>query len=97
MSPEPEIRELSTEPPAGPTVMAQAHADGFRQAVALLKNRLTEPARVEETVRATVLTYLEQWAAMYARGAREAASPTERVIIQIRQDTMAQLARELLA
>lgn len=89
------LDSLSTEPPAGPTVMQRANADGMRQAVALLKNRLVEPERVEESVKAAVLTYLTAWAEMYARGSREAADMTTRTIIQIRSDTLHQIALEI--
>lgn len=89
------LDELSTEPPAGPTVMLQAHTDGMRKAVALLKNRLVAPERAEETVQAAVLVYLTEWAETYSRGAREAADMTTRTIIQIRSDTLHQISLEL--
>lgn len=89
------LEDLSTEPPAGPTVMSQAHADGMRKAVALLKNRLVEPERAEESVTAAVLVYLTEWAETYARGSQEAVDMTTRTIIQIRSDTMHQISLEL--
>lgn len=99
MAPRPEdavlLDDLSTEPPAGPTVMKRAHDDGMRKAVALLKNRLIEPERAEETVTAVVLTYLTDWAETFARGSQEAVDMTTRTIIQIRSDTLHQIALEL--
>jgi len=91
----PRLDELSTEPPAGPNELDRAHDNGMRKAAALLKNRLTEPERAEETATAVVLAYLLEWAEMYGVEASDAGNLTERTIIRIRQDTMHQIAGKL--
>jgi len=88
----PDLSSLSTEPPAGPNELDRAHANGMRKASSLLKNRLTDPERVEETVTAVVTAYLLEWAEMYGVEASDAGNMTERTIIRIRQDTMQQIA-----
>lgn len=91
----PRLEDLSTEPPAGPNELDRAHDNGLRKATALLKNRLVEPERAEETATALVLAYLLEWAEMYAVEASDAGNMTERTIIRIRQDTMEQIARKM--
>ena len=91
----PRLEELSTEPPAGPTVMSRTHADAMRKGVARLKSHLKDPEEAEAFLRVLVLGYLGEWSAMYALGSREAGSATERTILMIRQDTVQQMVAEL--
>lgn len=92
---QPALESLPHEPPSGPSVMAKAHADGLRKASAKLKPYLANRDDAEAALRVAVLMYLAEWGMMYAVGAREAAMPTDRVIIQIRQDTVQQMVAEL--
>lgn len=93
---EPETLEgLTVEPPAGPTIMRTTHDNAMRKTAARLKAHLAKPEEAGDLLRVAVLSYLGEFAAMYAVGAREAALPTERVILQIRQDTVQQMVAEL--
>ena len=89
------LEDLPTEVVAGPTVMEQAHANGVRKAITRLKPHLNDRGEAEDALRVAMLTYLTEWAAMYAQGVREVVAPTDRVILQIRQDTVGQMAAEL--
>lgn len=92
-----DITSLPMEPPAGPTVMQQTHANAMRKGVALVKAHLKKPAEAEDFLRVAVLGYLEEWAQTYYRGSREAANTTDRTILQIRMDTVQQMTAELAA
>jgi hypothetical protein len=89
------LESLSTEPPAGPTVMRQTHQHALGKVGKLLKPHLKDGQDAEDVLRAAVLAYLEEWAQLYYRGSREAVVATERVILQIRQDTVQQMTVEL--
>ena len=91
----PALESLSTEPPAGPTIMRQAHEQALKKVGKLLKPYLKDGENGQDALRAAVLAYLEEWAQMYYRGSREAGTATERVILQIRQDTVQQMTHEL--
>lgn len=76
--------------------MQRAHADGLRRAKAFLKNRLTQPDQAEDVLVATLKLYLREWAKTYGEGSRvPALTPTERVVMTIRHDTLMQMAVEL--
>lgn len=89
------LESLSTEPPAGPTVMAQAHADGLRKATAMLKNRLKAPEATEESIHGVLVLYLAEWARIYKQGVSESPSTVDRTILDIRRDTVAQILAEI--
>lgn len=91
----PDISSLSTEEPAGPTIMAKTHENAMRKTNALMKPHLNDRKEAKDAVTATVLSYLEAWAQTYYQGSQEAVASTERVILQIRQDTIQQLVTEL--
>lgn len=91
----PALESLSTEPPAGPTVMQQTHENAMRRTVAMIKPWLNDRKGAEDAVRVVLLAYLEEWAQTYYRGSREAVAATDRVILQIRQDTVQQMVGEL--
>ena len=92
---QPALEGLSTEPPAGQTIMSQTHANALERTAKLLKPHLKDEADAKDVLRAAVLAYLEPWAQMYYQGSREAAGATERVVLQIRQDTVQQMTAEL--
>jgi hypothetical protein len=84
------------------TPMERAHGNGMRRAVAFLKHRLTPEALAPagrgagDTVVATLKLYLREWGKVYDEGTRMAdLTATERVILQIRMDTLLQMANEL--
>jgi hypothetical protein len=90
------LEDLSTEPPAGPTVMRNAHDDAMRKGVARLKSHLKDPGEAKDLLRVLMLTYLQEWSSMYAEGTRQLGlNSTERTILVIRQDTIQQLVSEL--
>lgn len=90
------LEDLSTEPPAGPTVMSRAHADAMRKGVARLKSHLKDSSEAKDLLRVLVLTYLQEWSEMYQTGTRELGlNSTERTILVIRQDTVQQMVHEL--
>jgi hypothetical protein len=89
------LEAQATEPPAGRTVMARTHANGNRKAIALLKNRLTEPGTVEDAVRSVLVLYLTEWARAYRQGVSETPSTVDRTILDIRRDTVVQILSEI--
>jgi hypothetical protein len=91
----PDISSLPLEPPAGPTVMQQTHANAMRKGVALVKAHLKDPEEAEDFLRVAVLGYLEEWAQTYYRGSREAANGNDRTLLMIRMDTVQQMTAEL--
>lgn len=89
------LEDLSTEAPAGPTVMRQAHQNGERKACAVLKNRLAEPQRAEDTLHQVLVSYLRAWHDMYRQGVRETVNPMDRTLLDIRRDTVIQILAEV--
>lgn len=85
----------NTEPPAGPTVMSRAHANGLRKAVAMIKNRFKDPEKAEMSLRLAAITYLQDWEATYKQGVSESPSTVDRTILDIRRDTVRQILTEL--
>jgi hypothetical protein len=84
------------EPPAGPTPMRRAHADGMRKTVARVKAWLKPGQDPDAAVKAALLSYLGEWNKMYGVGAGQTRlTSTERTILTIRQDTIQQLLTEL--
>jgi hypothetical protein len=91
------LEDLSTEAPAGPTVMETAHANGMRKAVSLLKSRFADRSkdRAEAGVKAALVIYLREWHDIYKRGVAESASQVDRTILDIRRDTVLQILAEI--
>lgn len=89
------LASLSTERPAGPTVMQQAHKNGLRRAVALIKNRLKVPGMAESDFQQALVAYLSAWQATYKQGVDESPSTVDRTILDIRRDTIAQILGEI--
>lgn len=89
------LESLSTEPPAGPTVMAQAHANGLRRALALVKNRLKSPEKAADDVQGVLVLYLREWERIYKQGVSETPSTVDRTILDIRRDTVVQILAEI--
>lgn len=92
------LEDLSTEPPAGPTVMQQAHRNGMRKALAMMKGRFADrrKAHAEETIRAGLVLYLREWHNTYKQGVAETpVSTVDRTILDIRRDTVAQILAEI--
>jgi hypothetical protein len=89
------LESLSTERPAGPTVMQQAHANGMRRAVALLKNRFKVPEKAQDDFQGALLIYLRDWERTYKQGVQETPGTVDRTILDIRRDTVAQIMAEI--
>lgn len=89
------LASLSTEPPAGPTVMQRAHENGLRRVARMLKNHFLDPAKAEDDIRGALVLYLREWEKIYKQGVSESPSTVDRTILDIRRDTVAQILREI--
>jgi hypothetical protein len=89
------LESLSTEPPAGPTVMQKTHERAMHRVLGYLKNRFKNPEQAEESVNHAALLYLREWEKTYRQGVRETASPVDRTILDIRRDTVVQIMAEI--
>ena len=86
---------LSTEPPAGPTVMRKAHENGMRRVLALLKNRFKQPEKAADDIQQALVIYLKAWHDTYKLGVSESPSTVVRTILDIRRDTVVQILAEI--
>jgi len=69
---------------------------GARSPMAMVKNRLVEPERADETIADVLKLYLREWSKMYDAGTRaEGLGQTERTMLFLRHDTLLQMAAEL--
>jgi hypothetical protein len=90
------LESLSTEPPAGPTVMQRTHEHAMRRVVKLTKNWFKRPDQAEERMKAALVLYLREWVATYRQGVAEThISAVDRTILSIRQDTVVQIMSEI--
>lgn len=89
------LASLSTERPAGPTVMQRAHENGLRRVARMLKNHFKDPAKAEEDIRGALVVYLREWERTYKQGVSESPSNVDRTILDIRRDTVVQILTEI--
>lgn len=89
------LESLSTEPPAGPTVMQKTHERALHRVLGYLRNRFKDPEQAEDSVKHAALLYLREWEKTYKQGVRETPSPVDRTILDIRRDTVTQIMAEI--
>lgn len=83
------------EPPAGPTVMAKAHANGLRRILGMLKNHFKQPEHAQRDLCTALCVYLREWERVYKQGVSESPSTVDRTILDIRRDTVVQILAEI--
>lgn len=89
------LESLSTEPPAGPSVMQRTHERAMHRVLGYMKNHFKKPEKAEESVRHAALLYLREWEKTYKQGVRESPSGVDRTILDIRRDTVVQIMAEI--